>query len=70
MSRSQRLLLRSQRPQLSNYEADDDIFDDVNTDLHVGYNRPKIEHQLSPYIRTRLKMARLTALKKYSEVWG
>ena len=69
MSRSQRLLLRSQHRQ-SNFEADDDVFDDVDTDFHVGYNRPKLEHQLSPYVQMRLKMARLAALNKYSEVWG
>ena len=69
MSRSQRLLLRSQH-RLSNFEADDDYYSDVDIDFHVGYNRPKLEHQLSPYIMMRLKIARLAALNKYTEVWG
>ena len=70
LSRSQHRLLQSRHQQLSNFETDDDYYDDVNTEFHVGYSRPKLEHQLSPYVMMRLKMARLAALNKYSEVWG
>ena len=55
---------------LSNLDIDDENYINDSIDLHRGYDRPKLVHLISPYVRTRLKMARLAALIKHSEVWG
>jgi hypothetical protein len=68
--------------QASNYTADDED-DDIGidtTDVHVGYRRRSLEQcdehckhhedELSEYVKTRLLIARLLALRKRQEVWG
>ena len=69
----------SQHP-LAKIEDDEEPeeFDDL--DLHVSYSRPRLEkrklsltdddEELSDYVKVRLALARLKALKKYQEVWG
>ncbi len=60
---------------------DPEEFDDL--DLQRGYSRPRVERrksiltdeddddeELSDYVKVRLALARLKALKKYQEVWG
>jgi hypothetical protein len=68
--------------QASNHTADDEDDEDSidTTDVHVGYRRRSLEEcdkhckhhedELSEYVKNRLLIARLLALKKRQEVWG
>jgi hypothetical protein len=68
--------------QASNYAADDED-DEIGigtTDVYVGYRRRSLEEcdehckhhedELSDYVKNRLLIARLLALRKRQEVWG
>ena len=71
--------LQSQHPLAKIEDGEDpEEFDDL--DLQRGYGRPRVERrksttqdddeELSDYVKVRLALARLKALKKYQEVWG
>jgi hypothetical protein len=74
---SQQLLQPRPLPQLaSNFRIEDDNDDDdlFNNDIFVGYRRPKItqepvqvDEDLSDYVTTRLLIARLRAMEKFSQ---
>jgi hypothetical protein len=75
---TQRLLRLLPQPQLSNLNLDDDD-DGVNVedlDLHNGYRRPEVvkngwdDFPINDYVKLRLFLARLMALRAYDEVWG
>jgi hypothetical protein len=68
--------------QASNHTVEDQDDEDRidTTDVHVGYRRRSLEecdehcehHEdgFSDYVKTRLLIARLLALRKRQEVWG
>ena len=64
---------------LSNILTDgEDQYEYEDVDLHRSFSRPRVEgekddsddEELSDYVKVRLAIARLKALKKYDEVWG
>ncbi len=80
-TKKQQLLLSQQYQPLSNLllTDGDDQYEHEDVDHHRSFSRPRVENQkddsedddeLSDYIKVRLVIARLKALKKYQEVWG
>jgi len=73
--KSQHLLLTQQKSNLSFQDCDFFIGPD-ELDLQVGYRKAQIvaniddDEELSDYVKTRLLLARLLAMKKYDEKWG
>jgi hypothetical protein len=73
--KSQHLLLTQQKSNLSFQDGDFFIGPD-ELDLQVGYRKAQIvaniddDEELSDYVKTRLLLARLLAMKKYDEKWG
>jgi hypothetical protein len=71
----QHLLLNQQKSNLSFQDCDFFIGPD-ELDLQVGYRKAQIvaniddDEELSDYVKTRLLLARLLAMKKYDEKWG
>jgi hypothetical protein len=69
----QHLLLTQQKSNLSFQDCDFLIGPD-ELDLHVGYRKAQIvadgDEELSDYVKTRLLLARLLAMKKYDNKWG
>jgi len=55
-------------------DQDDDFYDDL-PEVQVGYRRPEVVDQsadleLSDTIKIRLALARIKAMKKYTETWA
>jgi len=73
--KSQHLLLNQQKSNLSFQDCDFFIGPD-ELDLQVGYRKAQIvaniddDEELSDYVKTRLLLARVLAMKKYDEKWG
>jgi hypothetical protein len=80
--RLQQHLLLPSLLQASNHTVEDQDDEDRidTTDVHVGYRRRSLEEcdehckhhedELSDYVKNRLLIARLLALRKRQEVWG
>jgi hypothetical protein len=71
------LLKKPRSPLASNHSVDDnnDDYDNVIPDMHVGHRRPTLvtlpdDAEFSDHVTTRLFLARMLALKKYQEVWA
>ena len=80
MPRARLLQLRLQRPQLSNtvkikpWKWSFTVPGPDELDLIDPYKRPRLIHEtdeeLSDYVKVRLLLARLAALKLHEEKWG
>jgi len=72
-------LPKTQRPivRLFADDRDNDYYSEL-LEFHVGYRRPElvnitgqvVDDELSDYVKLRLVLARIKALKRYHEKWG